>query len=435
MSLVACGTHSKMGSNATHNKGGHHPKASPSPSVTPSPSMTPSPSPTPTATPSTAVTGNLIRIQGKDLPQMDLEDGDEGVIEAGSKSALKRALLLQLVQCDSPKLVNLQRSDWDFAGKKVARARYCNQTIQWFLTKLDQVKNLNELYTSASKELEWYRSVGRPQTKDVLFTGYYFPTYLAKKKPDSKYKWPIYSMPKDLVLVHENGETVWRRRTASGAYVPYYSRAQIEGGAIRGAGYEIAYLDNPVDPYLLQVEGSGSVIVQNEDGTQTKLITNYSGKNGHPYTSLGKVMRAANVPEEYLNAQGMKRYFALYPEKWPSLSYQNKSYVFFELAKEGPYGANGVLLTPKHSLAVDDAEFPLGAMTLIQTERAGQIEGDQVSTWKPFIQFALTQDTGGAIKSPGRVDIYWGDTHYAEVNAGQLTKTGNLYFALVPEVK
>ena len=372
---------------------------------------------------------NLNAIPASKLPQMEVEDGDQGVWEAGSKTGLRQALKLQLELCENQKI----KIDWNFAGKIVPRSQYCNETLNWFLTKLDQVKNLNELYERAKQDLDWYQSVGRPETKDVLFTGYYFPTYSAKRKKEGEFQWPVYAKPNDLVQVWEEGRFVWRRKVGK-VYVPYYTREEIEAGSIQDKNAVIAYLNHPVDAYMLQVEGSGALMLQNEDHSETKLIVNYTAANGHDYTSLGKVMRANGIPESYINEQGIKRYFTEHPEKWKSLANQNKSYVFFAEANTGPYGAENVILTPKHSLAIDHAEFPLGVMALIQAERAAEIKGDLVTVWKPFLQFALTQDIGGAIKSPGRVDIYWGETAYAEITAGQLNKTGSLYFALVRHV-
>jgi membrane-bound lytic murein transglycosylase A len=195
-------------------------------------------------------------------------------------------------------------------------------------------------------------------------------------------------------------------------------------------------LDNPVDPYLLQVQGSGTLLIQNELGVEERVIVNFSGENGWPYTSLGKLMRAAGVPDEYISLQGIKRYFIdVHPELWSKFSNQNQSYVFFKIANAGPFGAAATLLTPKHSIAVDPKVFPLGAIGLIQAERPFQVVGDQAQDWRPFSQFVVAQDTGGAIQSAGRVDVFWGEGHYAEVVAGQSDRMGELYFVLVPPSK
>jgi membrane-bound lytic murein transglycosylase A len=370
---------------------------------------------------------NLKKIESADLPNMEVEDADLGEWEAGSRDGLRRALTLQLARCKTQS----QTATWDFAGKKVTRARWCVKTTEWFLSKLTTVSNLNELYQLARAELEWYQSVGRPTTNDVLFTGYYYPVLKAKKKADAVYKYPIYRKPSDLVQVSVGGKMVWRRKVGK-KYVAYYTRAQIVNGALKGKGLELGYADNPIDPFMLEVQGSGAMLMQ-DSPTEEKVIINYAAQNGAGYVSLGKVMRDNGVPEEYINLQGIKRYFTENPDRWLEMSNQNPSQVFFKTDTDGPYGSAGVLLTPKHSIAVDTSEFPMGGIALIQTDRPAQIMGDQTTIWKPFAQFVVAQDTGGAIRSPGRVDVYWGSGDYAAVAAGQTANLGSLYFALVPE--
>ena len=372
---------------------------------------------------------NLVRVAEADLPAITVEDADQGDWEAGTRDGLRRALTLQLARCQGQS----QTATWDFAGKKVTRARYCVETAKWFLSKLDQVGSLNELYRLAHHELQWYRSVGRADTHDVLFTGYNYPELKVKRVADAVYRYPIYRQPSDLVQVRVNGSLVWRRKTSSG-YVPYYTRAQIVAGALQGKGLEIAYADNPIDPYMLEVQGSGILKVLKDDGSEENQLVNYAAQNGATYVSLGKLMKDAGISDEYTNIQGIKKYFTqVHPEEWLKYSNQNPSQVFFQEAADGPYGSAGTLLTPKHSIAVDTSEFPMGAVALIQTKRPIHIEGDVATEWKDFAQFVVAQDTGGAIRSPGRVDIYYGSGHYADVASGQTDHTGNLYFVLVPD--
>jgi membrane-bound lytic murein transglycosylase A len=163
------------------------------------------------------------------------------------------------------------------------------------------------------------------------------------------------------------------------------------------------------------------------------MIVNYASENGRPYSSLGKAMRSAGIDERYINLQGIKEYFTLLrPDLWEVFSNLNESYVFFKRGDLGPYGYSGAILTPKHSIAVDKFVFPMGAVGLIQTERPDQVVGDQVLSWKRFAQFVVAQDTGGAIRSPGRVDVFWGEGPYAEVAAGKTDRTGRLIFFLAP---
>jgi membrane-bound lytic murein transglycosylase A len=174
-------------------------------------------------------------------------------------------------------------------------------------------------------------------------------------------------------------------------------------------------------------------MIQNEDGTETRVLVNFGGTNGFPYTSLGKVMRQAGISEDYISLQGIRKYFIdEHPDQWEKFSNQNQSYVFFVEASTGPFGSAGVILTPAHSIAVDTRFFPLGAIALVQSERPVNQTGSFVDAWKPFMQFMIAQDTGGAIKGQAHVDIYWGSGEYAELVAGHSKQIGQLFFCLVP---
>ncbi len=352
---------------------------------------------------------SLRRLSPDEVPEIRIDDSALGSPEAGSRELFQEALRRQLPLCSG--LPN----SWSFAGETVSKERWCRDTVQWFLRELARGLSLNEVFGKARRELQWFESTGKPDTHEVQFTGYYFPVYRAKLLPDEIFKYPVYRTPPDLVR-------------------PYFTRAQIEdGGALRGRGLEIAYLDNPVDPYILQVQGSGALLISTDGGGFRRQIVNYASENGRPYSSLGRAMRLSGIDEEFINLQGIKRYFTLiHPEAWSFFANQNQSYVFFKTDAEGPFGYSSVVLTPKHSIAVDRTVFPMGAVGLIQTERPDQVVGDQAISWKQFAQFVVAQDTGGAIKTPGRVDVFWGEGPYAEVAAGRTDRTGRLFFVLAP---
>lgn len=353
--------------------------------------------------------GALVRLSGDQIPRLEIDDVALGSPDAGSREGLRTAIDRQISACVS------QPEYWIFAGKKVHRNRWCEGTLRWFREHLKAGLSLNEIYLKARDKLEWYRSTGKPGSGEVQFTGYFYPVHPARKRKDAKYRYPVYRLPPESL----------RKRT----------REQIESkGMLRGRGLEIAWLDNPVDPFILQVQGSGALLIEGEDGKTERLVVNYAGTNGQPYVSLGRLMREAGIPEEFINLQGIRKYFVeLHPEQWARFSNQNPSYVYFKQDTEGPYGSSSAILTPKHSIAVDKAWFPMGAMALIQTERPDRVASGNALSWKPFSQFAVAQDTGGAIKTPGRVDVYWGEGEYAEVAAGRTDRLGQLYFVLIPE--
>ncbi len=356
-----------------------------------------------------ARTSPLRQLEESEIPEFQIDDAALGSAEAGSRDGLMTALKRQLPLCqDLP-------DAWDFGKFKVSRERWCKETISWFLGKLESGASLQQLFESARRELDWYESTGKPESGEVQFTGYFFPVHRARLVKDSDFRYPVYRTPPDLKT-------------------PYFTRKEIESeGALAGKNLEIAFLNNPVDPYILQVQGSGALLVPDGSGGETRMIVNYASENGRPYSSLGKAMRAAGIEDRYISLQGIHEYFThVRPDLWTQFSNLNESYVFFKKDQEGPYGYSGVILTPKHSIAVDRRVFPMGMVGLIQTERPEWVGGASASelAWKKFVQFVVTQDTGGAIRTPGRVDVFWGEGPYAEIAAGKTDRTGRLLFFL-----
>jgi membrane-bound lytic murein transglycosylase A len=369
----------------------------------------------------------MTQVPAPEIPAEIIDDADQGVFEAGSRAQLKLAITRQLERC----IAQPQNEKWKFGKQKITRAHWCVKTLGWFLEKLDRVSGIAELYTLARQELDWYQAKGATPEGDAHFTGYFYPRMRVKLKPDSVYRFPIYEKPADLVQVSVGGKLVWRRKVGS-RYIPHFTRAEIRAGALNGQGLEIAYANNPIDPYLLEVQGSGELILMNDVGEEEgKILANYSAQNGRDYQSLGKAMRAAGVPDEYISMQGIRKYFTeVRPDLWDSMSALNESQVFFAPAKQGPFGAANVILTPKHSIAVDKTIYPFGAMTLVRSVRPSKIVGEYAAEWKSFAQFMITQDTGGAIRGTGRVDLYYGSGAYAEVAAGQTDSPGEVYFVI-----
>jgi membrane-bound lytic murein transglycosylase A len=188
---------------------------------------------------------------------------------------------------------------------------------------------------------------------------------------------------------------------------------------------------DPVDAFFLQIEGSGRLRLV--DGSTRHV--NYAGANGHPYRSIGKILiETGEIDPEAMSMQEVKAWLRGHPEQARDLLAANPSYVFFELADTGPYGNIGVPLTPERSIATDPAIFPKGALGYITTEEAVVApDGHTVVGWRPLTRFALNQDAGGAIRGPGRVDLFWGAGDGAAVRAGHLRHEGHLYWLLLKD--
>jgi membrane-bound lytic murein transglycosylase A len=253
-------------------------------------------------------------------------------------------------------------------------------------------------------------SSGDAELETVLFTGYYQPVIEGSLAPTPEYVYPIYGMPADLI----------------GNLVPYYSRREIdELGSLRGRGYEIAWVKNPIDLFFLHIQGSG--ILELEDGR--RLLVGYAGANGRPYRSIGRLLiDRGKIPQEEMSMQRLRRYLIDYPDEQNEIFSYNESYVFFRFSQEGPLGNLEVPLTPGRSIATDARLFPKGALAFIFTERPVLDAAGQLVGWQPFSRFVLNQDTGGAIRGPQRADLYFGTGFEAEAGAGYMNRPGKLYF-------
>ena len=266
-----------------------------------------------------------------------------------------------------------------------------------------------------------------------LVTGYYEPEVNGSRERSGRFQVPVYGRPDDLVQVkpdllralYNNSRSVMRRN--GDELVPYYTRAEIEAGALEGRGLELLYLDDPVELFFMQVQGSGRVRLT--DGSWVRL--GYAAKNGHSYTSIGKLLaeRGQGRPRD-LTMEGLKSWLRADRARGRPLMQKNASYVFFrELpeaeAREGPVGAQGVALTPGRSLAVDAAYHALGAPIFVTVPELATPDG------KPFQRLMIAQDVGSAIRGKERGDIYWGSGEAAGVIAG-VTRHAARFYVLLP---
>lgn len=267
--------------------------------------------------------------------------------------------------------------------------------------------------------------------REGLFTGYFEPLLDGSRTRDSRYRVPLYGRPADLVTVDLGlfaDDLAGRRiagRVDGGRLRPYESRAEIMSGALAGRAPVLVWVDDPVDAFFLQVQGSGRVRLR-EGGV---LRLGYAASNGHPYVSIGRVLvaRGALAPEA-VSLQTIRRWIAAHPDEAAALLAANPSYVFFrELAGDGPLGSQGAPLTPGRSLAVDRRYIPLGVpVFLAGTMPAPEEEGAD----RPLNRLLVAQDTGGAIRGPLRGDVFWGFGDRAAAIAGRMKHPGRLYLLL-----
>ena len=241
---------------------------------------------------------------------------------------------------------------------------------------------------------------------------------MAKHKPDDL-------ITADLGLFRDSlkGEKVVGRVDGK-SFVPYFSREQIEGGALAGRGLEAAWCSDPVDIFFMQVQGSG--VLAYDDGV--RVHANYAGANGRPYRSIGKLLIDQGISSrDEMSLAFLKKYLKEHPEESDAVMDYNESYVFFRLEDDGPYGCLGVPVTGERTIATDKRLYPPGALAFIDTEAPLPLPDGSVG-WGPYRGFVMDQDTGGAIKGPGRVDIYFGSGEQAAFRAGYMKRKGRLYY-------
>jgi membrane-bound lytic murein transglycosylase A len=247
-------------------------------------------------------------------------------------------------------------------------------------------------------------------------TGYYEPEIEGSRIPLPGYV-PVYRVPPDLVRCIKADGTAGRGRLdESGTCVLYFTRAEIEDGALNGKGLELAWAKDPVDLFFLEIQGSGRINFP--DGTVMRV--GYAGQNGRDYVAIGRLLRDRGIlPPGGANMQTIKDWIRANPGQGRELMRENTSYVFFkELTGAGPLGALNVAVTPHATVAADPNFVPLGAPVFLTLDR---IEANGL--W-------VAQDTGGAIKGPNRFDTFWGAGPEAVAIAGGMSGSGEALILL-----
>jgi membrane-bound lytic murein transglycosylase A len=263
-----------------------------------------------------------------------------------------------------------------------------------------------------------------------LFTGYYEPQLRGSRTRHGPYQTPLYGVPADLVnvdlgLFRENlkGQRIVGR-VADGRLVPYPARAEIEGAGL-GAAVPILFVDDPIDAFFLQIQGSGRVLL--DDGTVVRAA--YAAQNGRPYTAIGAILiQQGELTREAVSMQSIRAWLLEHPAQAQDLMNANSSYVFFEERpigdpQLGATGTQGVPLTPEASLAVDLTIHALGVPVWLDTTTP---DPDATKPEQTFQRLLVMQDTGGAIRGPVRGDVYWGYGPDASSIAGRMRSEGRM---------
>lgn len=343
----------------------------------------------------------------------------------------------------------LKPSQWDdiegFAEDDLAAAwpawlRSCSTLInkpQWQAT-CAAAKTLNKPNKQAiqayfTQYFNVYSATNQDGTDTGLVTGYYEPVLKGSRNKSAQYAYPLYRQPNDLVTV-ELGDTYpelkYKRvrgkllvdKEGRNKLVPYLTRAAIEANPAPLAGNELVWINDIIDVFFLQVQGSGLVKLDNGG----EVHVGYADQNGHTYNSIGRVLiERGELSADQASMQGIKNWARNNLDKLRDLLNSNPSYVFFRelpAGLPGPLGALGVPISAERSVAIDPKYVPLGAPIFLSTT--------QPNSQSPLKRLMVAQDTGGAIKGGVRADFFWGAGEEAGAKAGAMKQQGKIWVLL-----
>jgi membrane-bound lytic murein transglycosylase A len=276
-----------------------------------------------------------------------------------------------------------------------------------------------------------YSTANPDGTYTGMITGYYEPLLMGSRTQSARFPYPLYKQPSDLISVELSDiypELKYKRirgKLVGNKLLPYATRAEIETTPSPLEGNEIVWIDDIIDVFFLQVQGSGLVKLENGEDVHV----GYADQNGHAYNSIGRLLvERGELRTSEASMQGIKNWARNNLGKLRELLNSNPSYVFFKELPAGligPLGALGVPLTAERSMAVDPKFIPLGAPLFLSTT--------QPNSTVPLKRLMMAQDTGGAIKGGVRADFYWGSGDAAGKQAGAMKQIGKIWVLLPKE--
>jgi membrane-bound lytic murein transglycosylase A len=321
-------------------------------------------------------------------------------------------------------------------GKHTVSALQMTRSIRE-LASVAKTSDSLSLQTYLEKNFLLFRSVGNDQKGNVLVTAYYEPLLKGSLTRSDRYRYPLYNKPHDLLKI---SLTPWLAknkkkivaRFADNKLTPYYDRAEIDlEKNLANRSLELVWVDNLVDLFFLQIQGSGRVALA-EGGV---LRVGYHEANGHPYHSIGRILiKEGAISREKMSLPAIRQWLRENPSQQDRLLNANPSYVFFRELNGGPYGNISVALTSGRSIATDYRIFPRGAAGMLITTLPRFSENDKQNAvdWQQSARFIVNQDTGGAIRGAGRVDLFLGFGAEAEQTAGIMKQGGSKLYFIAP---
>jgi len=319
-------------------------------------------------------------------------------------------------------------------GSREIPGEEIRSTLDLFQELLESHEDPVSLERAVKAHFNLYRLVLQNRPPQLLTTGYYEPILAGSRTRSERFPIPFYRKPDDLITVElekfsnrYKGERLVGRLLGR-RVLPYFTRREIDQeGKLSGRGLEILWTDDRLKLFFMQIQGSGRVVLEDGDTVQLQ----YQAANGHPYFPIGRelIRRGILKPEE-VSLQRLYAYLIDHPEEQEEILNLNPSYVFFQESQGGPYGSLNVPLTPGRSVAMDLKLFPSGSLAWLTGVKPAFSSENQIRYWVPLNRWVTVQDSGGAIKGPGRLDFFWGHGDQAEMAAGHQRHGGTIYFLL-----
>jgi membrane-bound lytic murein transglycosylase A len=297
------------------------------------------------------------------------------------------------------------------------------QSLEALVGWLDSGLTGEALHAQIRENFDVYQSVGYDDEGSVFFTGYYTPIFTGSKAKTQRFRYPLYQSPD--ALVKDMDGTVLGYQDASGSITAFPPRAQLQQSGLLD-GKELVWLGDPFEAYIAQVQGTVKITL--EDG---QLQTyGYAASNGHEYHSIANdLVEDGKIPAERLSLAAMINYFKAHSQEIDRYINRNPRFIFFRKSSGPPRGSLNEPVTAMRSVATDKKIFPRGCLTFVQTPLP-QVNGRRIDS-RMYEGFALDQDTGGAIRAPGRCDIYMGLGAIPGRLAGQTHHEGKLFYLLL----
>jgi membrane-bound lytic murein transglycosylase A len=314
-------------------------------------------------------------------------------------------------------------------GTDIYPVSWLRESMNTFIDILKQDPDTDELARIIAENFSIYQAGGRKDLPrgEMLITGYYEPFFKGSLTLEAPYIFPIYAPPESLIQTRdtETGKMRFKRKDQHGSLVPYWTRKEIDTSK-HAAGNELVYLDNPVDAFILHVQGSGRIQLQ--DGTIRSI--HYAASNGLEYFSIGKLLvDSGKLSLEEVSIPSIRKYLHEHPVEQQEILNHNIKYIFFNWAPDGdPVGSIGEPLVGGRSIAVDPDNLPQTTLAFLISRKPVLDETGAITSWVPMQRFVFPQDSGSAIKGSGRADLYWGSGSYAKAAAGNMKEEGSLYF-------